>query len=211
MSPPPKSRFLVPAQRGAMPLAPLGGLEESGVRVRSHEDRAFEASQVLAQLEAEHGALMRGLEALRFLLARRVAGREPVAFRPLRGRAQALAGVRDGVAQLLGVAVSLEALLMPESALVEYLRGILAWAHATLEALRDLAQGIAEESPDFGWYKLRLELAENLHFVELEAQVQAELSAQRAHGLQAEDPTVEAVRASAERLFHVARELEDLL
>ncbi len=189
------SPFLLPST----PPRDAAGEEESGIRgAKSAEQRERDARGIQKQLQTEGQALMRGLEALRFAFN----GRTGPQVRSLKGRAQALAHVRDGFLQVLGASADLPRLFRDDSAFVEYLRGIAAFAHATLEVLGDHAR----QGTDAGVFAVQVELAKNLHFDELTCEVDRELD--RA-GLY--DPAVDAVRAAMERLFYVASALEKLV
>ncbi len=202
MSPrtPQTSNLLVPSDASSRDL----GKEESGVRERSAAEREAEARGIGLQLEREGHALVQGLEALRFAFN----GRSGAEMRTLKGRAQALAHVRDGLLQVLAAASSVPRLFRDGTAFVDYLRGVAAWSHATLEALGEHARSLGPTGQststgaptDFAW---RVELAKNLHFDELMGEVEAELAEAGAY-----DPAVDAVRAAMERLFYVARALE---
>lgn len=212
---PPNSRFLVPslvahaAQAGAATAsaathAPVEGEqahaeEGSGVRpTGSQVQRAEAARGVVAQLDEEARSLVRGLEALRFALQSRT-GPEG---RRLKGQAQALAHVRDGFTQALGAARHVPRLFHGDSVFVEYLRGLAAWAHATLEAIDDRARARETERGS----RVRVELAKSLHFDELADEVERELAAEGAY-----DPAIDPVREAMGRLFFVARALEQQL
>jgi hypothetical protein len=193
------SNLLVPSAASSRNL----GEEQSGVRERSAAEREAEARGIGLQLEREGHALVQGLEALRFAFN----GRSGAEMRTLKGRAQALAHVRDGLLQVLAAASSVPRLFRDGTAFVEYLRGVAAWSHATLEALWEHARSLGPTGQsstgaptDFAW---RVELAKNLHFDELMDEVEAELAEAGAY-----DPAVDAVRAAMERLFYVARALE---
>jgi len=180
------------------------GREESGVRERSAKEREAEARGIQAQLERECRALVQGLEAVRFAFNGRVG---PEA-RTLKGHAQALAHVRDGFLQVLGVVGEVPRLLHERSAFVEYLRGLAAFSHATLEAVGEHARSLDPQGKSARGSELsfRVELAKNLHFDELLGEVRDELDHAGTY-----DPAVDAVRAAIERLFHVARALEQRL
>ena len=171
--------------------------EESGLRpaTKSAADRDADAHGVLVQLEREVQALVRGLEAIRFALHPRTG---PDARR-LKGQAQGLAHVRDGLVQVLGAARGVPRLFREDTAFVEYLRGMAAWAHATREAIDDLARARETERGS----RLRVELAKSLHFEELVDEVERELAAEGAY-----DPAVDPVREALRRLVFVARALE---
>lgn len=189
------SELLVPSEASSRSL----GEEESGVR--SAADREAEARGIAFQLQREGHALVQGLEGLRFAFN----GRTGAEARALKGRAQALAHVRDGFLQVLGAASEVPRLFRDGTAFVDYLRGIAAWSHATLEALGDHARSLGPQgSPSISAeLASQVELAKNLHFDELMTEVEAELSEAGRY-----DPAVDAVRAAMERLFYVARALE---
>ena len=189
--------LLVPSAASSREL----GEEESGVRARSAESRAAESRALSAQLERETRALVQGLEGVRFAFN----GRSGAAVRALKGRAQALAHVRDGLLQVLGASASAPRLFRDGSAFVDYLRGVVAWAHATLEAIgenaRALGPGVPHELPKD--LTLRVELAKGLHFDDLVGEVEDELRRAGQY-----DPEIDAVRSAMARLVAVARALE---
>ena len=197
---PQASDLLVPSAGSSRDL----GEEESGVRERSAREREAEGRAIQVQLERECGALVQGLEGVRFAFHGRVG---PEA-RTLKGHAQALAHVRDGFMQVLGSVGAAPRFLHERSAFVEYLRGLAAFCHATLEAIGEHARSLDPQgkSPRGMELSFHVELAKNLHFDELEDEVGAEL-----HEAGAYDPAVDAVRAAMDRLFHVARALENRL
>lgn len=202
---PPKSRLLVTSPGGprarelaesSAPGAPLLAEEESGLRPRkTQSQRDADAHGVILQLEGEAQALVRGLEAIRFALHPRTG---PDARR-LKGQAQALAHVRDGLVQVLGAARGVPRLFREDTAFVEYLRGLAAWAHATREAIDDLARARETERGS----RVRVELAKSLHFDELVGEVERELAEEGAY-----DPAVDPVREAMRRLVFVASALE---
>lgn len=194
------SGLLVPSAGSARDL----GREESGVRERSAKEREQEARAIEVQLGRECAALVQGLEAVRFAFN----GRVGAEARTLKGHAQALAHVRDGYLQVLGVVGLVPRLLHERSAFVEYLRGLAAFSHAALEAIGEHARSLGPQGTSARGAELsfRVELAKNLHFDELMSEVRDELEDAGAY-----DPSVDAVRAATERLFHVARALEQRL
>ncbi|HRG96938.1 MAG TPA: hypothetical protein PLR99_11865 [Polyangiaceae bacterium] len=202
---PPKTRLLVTSPGGprarelaesSAPGAPALAEEESGLRpAKTRSQRDADAHGVLLQLEGEAQALVRGLEAIRFALHPRTG---PDARR-LKGQAQGLAHVRDGLVQVLGAARGVPRLFREDTAFVEYLRGLAAWAHATREAIDDLARARETERGS----RVRVELAKSLHFDELVGEVERELAEEGAY-----DPAVDPVREALRRLAFVASALE---
>ncbi len=184
--------LLVPSAGSSREL----GREESGIQERSAAEREAAARGIAIQLEREAHALVQGMEALRFAFN----GRGGPELRALKGRAQALAHVRDGFLQVLGAAGAVPRLFRDGTAFVEYLRGVAAWSHATLEALGAHARSLGQGETGFAW---QIELAKNLHFDELMDEVESELAEAGTY-----DPAVDSVRAAMERLFYVARALE---
>ncbi len=199
----PESALLIPARPALDSALEVAGVElaeeESGLRERrTVEQRAHDAYGIAVQLEREARALVHGLEAIRFALHTQT-GAEA---RRIKARAQALAHVRDGLVQVLAVAAATPRLFVEGSAFVEYLRGLAAWAHATLEALDDCARGRDTAANLLA----RVELAKNLHFDDLAGEVEREL---RHEGVY--DPAVGRVGEATARLIFVANVLESRL
>jgi hypothetical protein len=144
------------------------------------------------------------------------------ALRTLDARLLDLGALRDALArvQLATVDTRLQRLVVPESPLADYLRGIYAWAHAVVRALEHLASSLQPRSPqrsqpDWALLRWRIEEAKNFHFDELHEPIRADLLAFTiiAHGgsFGADHPRIEELQYAVERLISTAVALEEHL
>lgn len=134
------------------------------------------------------------------------------ALRTLEARIADLGALRDALArvQLATVDSRLQRLVVPESPLADYLRGIYAWAHAVVRALDHLAGSF--QQPDWALVRWRLEEAKNFHFDELHEPIRADLLAftiiARGGSFGADHPPIEDLQYAVERLIATAVALE---
>jgi hypothetical protein len=135
------------------------------------------------------------------------------AMRTLEARLADLGALRDALArvQLTTVDSRLQRLVVPESPLADYLRGIYAWAHAVVRALEQLAITLRAR-PDWALLRWRIEEAKNFHFDELHEPIRADILAFTiiAHGgsFGADQPRIEELHYAVERLISTAVALE---
>lgn len=138
------------------------------------------------------------------------------ALRTLEARLADLGALRDALArvQLATVDTRLQRLVVPESPLADYLRGIYAWGHAVVRALDHLASSLRTH-PDWALLRWRIEEAKNFHFDELHEPIRADLLAFTiiAHGgsFGADHPRIEDLQYAVERLISTAVALEEHL
>jgi hypothetical protein len=138
------------------------------------------------------------------------------ALRTLTARLADLGALRDVLAnvQLAIVDPRLQRIVVPESPLADYLRGMYAWAHAVLRALDQLAASLRAQ-PDWALLRWRLEEAKNFHFDELHEGMRADLLALAivANGgsFGADGPPIEELQYAVERLIATAVTLEEHL
>ena len=135
------------------------------------------------------------------------------ALRTLEARLADLGALRDALArvQLATVDLRLQRLVVPESPLADYLRGLYAWGHAVVRALDHLAASLRSQ-PDWALLRWRLEEAKNFHFDELHELIRADVLAFKivAHGgsFGADHPPIEELEYAVERLLSTAVALE---
>ncbi len=100
------------------------------------------------------------------------------ALQTLEARLADLGALRDALArvQLATVDTQLQRLVVPESPLADYLRGIYAWGHAVVRALEHLAASLRTH-PDWALLRWQIEEAKNFHFDELHEPIRADLLA----------------------------------
>jgi hypothetical protein len=138
------------------------------------------------------------------------------ALRTLAARLADLGALRDALATVLVATVDprLQRIVVPDSALGDYLRGIYAWGHAVVRALDDLA-GSLRAQPDWALLRWRIEEAKNFHFDELHEAIRADVLALTivANGgsFGAERPAIEDLEYAVERLIATAVALEEHL
>ena len=136
------------------------------------------------------------------------------ALRTLETRIKDLGALRDALAavHVATVDVRLQRVVMPESPLAEYMRGLYAWSHAVLSALDHLSSSLRKLEPDWALLRWRIEEAKNFHFDELHEQVRADIRALAiiANGgsFGAECPPIPELEYAVERLFSTAVSLE---
>ena len=154
-----------------------------------------------------------------------VAPRDPsarAALRTIDARVADLAALRDRLASvhLATVDTRLQRLLVPESPLADYLRGIYAWSHAVVQALDHLVSSLHRQAdlrahPDWARLRWRIEEAKNLHFDELHEAIRADILAFTilSHGgsFGAAPPPIEELQYAVERLIATAVAVEDHL
>lgn len=139
------------------------------------------------------------------------------AVRTLEARLADLGALRDTLenVQLASSDSRLQRVMLPDSPLTDYLRGIYAWAHAVVRALDHLASSLRTMRPDWALLRWRIEEAKNFHFDELHEGMRADLVALEvvANGgaFGADRPRVEDLRYAVERLISTAVALEEHL
>lgn len=143
-------------------------------------------------------------------------------LRTLDARLADLGALRDALARvhLATVDTRLQRLVVPESALADYLRGIYAWGHAVVRALEHLASSLQPEGPlrahpDWALLRWRIEEAKNFHFDELHEPIRADLLAftivVQGGSLGADHPRINELEYAIERLISTAVALEEHL
>jgi hypothetical protein len=138
------------------------------------------------------------------------------ALRTMAARIADLGALRDALATVHVATVDprLQRIVVPDSALGDYLRGIYAWGHAVVRALDDLA-GSLRAQPDWALLRWRIEEAKNFHFDELHEAIRADVLALTivANGgsFGAERPAIEDLEYAVERLIATAVALEEHL
>lgn len=139
------------------------------------------------------------------------------ALAALEARLGDLGGLRDALAAVLQASVDprLQRLVVPDSPLADYLRGLYAWVHAVVRALEHVAVSLRKLQPDWALYRWRIEEAKNFHFDELQDAIRADLQALAivANGgsFGADLPPIEALQQAVARLFKQATRLEEHL
>jgi hypothetical protein len=144
------------------------------------------------------------------------------ALRTVDARVADLGALRDALArvQLATVDPRLQRLVVPESPLADYLRGVYAWGHAVVRALEQLAvslqpKGALRARPDWATLRWRIEEAKNFHFDELHEPIRADLLAftilAQGGAFGADRPRIEELEYAVERLLSTARALEEHL
>jgi hypothetical protein len=221
--PPPRA----PAATPGAPAKPrmTRSANDSHVRLRAQSiplPRAadiahLDAQDLLDELCEDQLTMSMNLARLEESLA--VAPRDPsvfVALRTLEARVADLGALRDSLArvQLATVDPRLQRLVVPDSPLADYLRGLYAWAHAVVRALEQLAISLRAR-PDWALLRWRIEEAKNFHFDELHEVIRADLLAFTivAHGgsFGADHPPIEQLQYAVERLLSTAVALEEHL
>jgi len=87
----------------------------------------------------------------------------------------------------------------------DYLRGLCAWLHATLDAMDQLVAELWAGSPEYVKYRSRIQAAKNLHFDELEAPLLARLASSH---LASGEPVLAKLRVAVEELVYMTRRLD---
>jgi hypothetical protein len=206
-----------------LPARPSRSAQDSHVRLRAQAlpfpraaDIAFlDAQELLDELGEDQLTMSMNLACLEESVGD--APRDPsarAAMRTLQARIADLGTLRDALTgvQLATVDPRLQRMVVPDSPLADYLRGIYSWAHAVLRALDHLASGMRTLQPDWALLRWRLEEAKNFHFDELHEPIRADLLALTiiANGgsFGASMPPIEELKAAVERLFETAAALE---
>jgi len=178
----------------------------------------MEAQELLEELAEDQITLSMNLTCLEETigLAPRDASAR-AAVRTLEARLADLGALRDALANvhLASADSRLQRVMLPDSPLSDYLRGIYAWAHAVVRALDHLASSVRSLRPDWALLRWRIEEAKNFHFDELHEGMRADLVALEvvANGgsFGADRPRVEDLRYAVERLISTAVALEEHL
>jgi len=222
--PPPPRLPSAPPPPARAPKAKLSA-NDSHIRLRAQSaplPRATEidhldAQDLLDELCEDQLTLSMNLTCLEELVAaapQDAAAR--AALRTLAARLADLAALRDALAnvQLSTVDPRLQRIVVTDSPLADYLRGIYSWAHAALRALEHLA-GSLRGQPDWALLRWRLEEAKNFHFDELHGAIRDDLTALTvvANGgaFGVNRPPVEELHYAVERLISTAVALEEHL
>lgn len=230
LPPPPRAPARTPDAPGGKPMRTRSA-DDSHVRLRAQSiplSRAADIQHVDAEDlldELCEDQLMMSINLARLAesvtCAPRVAS-VAAARRTLEARLADLGALRDALArvQLATVDTRLRRLLVPESPLADYLRGIYAWGNAVVRALEHLAWSLQPKSPlrmhpDWALLRCRIEEAKNLHFDELHEPIRADLLAFTllAHGgsFGADHPRIAELEYAVERLISTAVALEEHL
>ena len=228
--PPPRAYTPVPVVTHAAPARPkmTRSANDSHVRLRAQSvplPRAadiehLDAQDLLDELCEDQLTMSMNLARLEESVA--AAPRDAsvqAALRTLEARLADLGALRDVLArvQLATVDTRLQRLVVPESPLADYLRGIYAWAHAVVRALDHLAGSLQQlgnlrAQPDWALLRWRIEEAKNFHFDELHEPIRADLLAFTiiAHGgsFGAKQPPIQDLQYAVERLISTAVALE---
>jgi hypothetical protein len=139
------------------------------------------------------------------------------ALATLDARIADLGALRDALAMVQQTTIDprLQRLVVPDSPLAEYLRGLYAWAHAVVRALDHLLVSMQTLQPDWALLRWRIEEAKNFHFDELHEAIRADLQALAivAHGgaFGVMIPQIDELRTAVEALFATATRLEENL
>ena len=139
------------------------------------------------------------------------------ALATLEARLTDLGALRDALAMVQQATVDprLQRLVVPDSPLADYLRGLYAWAHAVVRALDQLAGSLRALQPDWALLRWRIEEAKNFHFDELHEAIRADLQAlsiiASGGAFGAHIPPVEDLQVAVDRLFAAANTLEEHL
>jgi hypothetical protein len=226
---PPQDTAALPATLPPPPRRPAGATrkaQDSHVRLRAQPlpfPRAasiefLDAQELLDELCEDQLTMSMNLACLEESVEQ--APRDPsarAALRTLKARVGDLGGLRDALAALHVAIVDprLQRMVVPDSALADYLRGLYSWAHAVLRALDDLSNGMRTLQPDWALLRWRIEEAKNFHFDELHEPIRADLLAMTiiANGgsFGAERPPIAELQCAVERLFATATALEEHL
>ena len=181
---------------------------------RATEIESLDAQELLDELCEDQLTLTVNLAGLEESIAR--APRAPsarAAVRTLESRLADLSALRDVLANVHQsfVDARLQRLVVPDSPLADYLRGIYAWTHAVVRALDHLATSL-DARPDWALLRWRLDEGKNFHFDELHEAIRADLLALSivANGgsFGANGPPVEELQYAVERLLATAVALE---
>ena len=138
------------------------------------------------------------------------------ALRTLSARLADLGALRDALAnvQLATIDPRLQRVVVTDSPLADYLRGIYSWAHAVLRALDHLVASLRGQ-PDWALLRWRIEEAKNFHFDELHEAIRADLMAltvvAKGGAFGANGPAVNELVYAVERLISTAVALEEHL
>lgn len=185
--------------------------------LRTPEIDFVDAQELLDELCEDQLTLSMSLGGLEEAIAEAPAGPSArAAVRTLTARFADLSALRDALANVHQsfVDVRLQRILMPDSPLAEYLRGLYAWAHAVVRALDFLARSLANR-PDWALLRWRIEEAKNFHFDELHETIRADLLALSiiANGgsFGANIPPANELQYAVERLLSTAVALEEHL
>ena len=222
--PPPRAYTPVPVVTHAAPARPkmTRSANDSHVRLRAQSiplPRAADiehrdAQDLLDELCEDQLTMSMNLARLEesVAAAKRDASVQ-AALRTLEARLADLGALRDALArvQLATVDTRLQRLVVPESPLADYLRGIYAWAHAVVRALDHLTASLRAQ-PDWALLRWRIEEAKNFHFDELHEPIRADLLAFTiiAHGgsFGTRQPPIQDLQYAVERLIWTAVALE---
>lgn len=184
---------------------------------RATEIEYLDARDLLDELCEDQLMFSMNLSCLEELVAASPAdGPARAALRTLAARLADLGALRDALAnvQLSTIDPHLQRIVVPDSPLADYLRGIYAWAHAVVRALDHLA-GSLRVQPDWALLRWRIEEAKNFHFDELHEPIRADLTALTvvANGgaFGANRPAVVELQYEVERLIATAVALEEHL
>lgn len=223
---PPQGSDALPKTLPPPPRAPMTrSANDSHVRLRAQSIPLPRAADI-AHLDAQdlldelcEDQLTMSLDLARLEESLAAAPRDAAAFvalRTLEARVADLGALRDALArvQLATVDTRLQRLVVPDSPLAEYLRGIYAWAHAVIRALEHLALSLRAR-PDWALLRWRIEEAKNFHFDELHEAIRADLLAYaivaRGGSFGADHPPIEPLQYAVERLLCTAVALEEHL
>ena len=140
------------------------------------------------------------------------------ALRTLEARLADLGALRDALARVQRATIDtrLQRLVVPESPLADYLRGIYAWAHAVVRALEHLAESLQRvaslRAPDWALLRWRIEEAKNFHFDELHDPIRSDILAftiiAQGGSFGADHPPIGDLEYAVERLISTAVALE---
>ena len=223
---PPPLRMPSSASAGAAPRRPSRSANDSHVRLRAllaplpraTDIEFLDAQELLDELSEDQLTLSVNLTCLEDAAAR--APRDAsarAALGTLEARLADLLELRDALATVLGASVDLrlQRLVVPDSPLADYLRGLYSWAHAVVRALEHVAVSLRKLQPDWALYRWRVEEAKNFHFDELHDAIRADLQALAivANGgsFGADVPPIEALQRAVDCLFAQATRLEERL
>ena len=222
---PPPPRFSAPAPGAAGPPGLTRSANDSHVRLRAPsiplpraaDIQHLDAQDLLDELCEDQVTMSMNLARLEESVASTPRDASAAAaLRTLEARLAELGALRDALVrvQLATVDTRLQRLVVPESPLADYLRGIYAWAHAVVRALDHLAASLRTH-PDWALLRWRLEEAKNFHFDELHDAIRAELLAftilADGGSFGADRPRIEDLEYAVERLISTAVALEEHL
>jgi len=158
---------------------------DSHVRLRAVAPEATDdARAAIDQMGDEQLALTTAMICLDQQLETEVDPRAARAFAELRERAADVHELREALAAMYVLATdrALEPAFAADAPLVDYVRGVYAWAHAAVRALTDLAYGLRQGRPDWALCRYRLAEARHFHLEELQGDVRADVCALRLVG-----------------------------